>query len=158
MLLLLLCAQGPAWAQAFKCKQPNGSMSFQDHPCASDAPGTNLSLQPLNNGATEAYGQSNGPTNGGSAPRRNRAAESLQERQADAERKAYEDKVKANNEQTMAYNRKLMCDAARRQLDVLKKPVRVYTRDNNGDKQYVSDDNRPAEIAAAQKRVNDSCN
>ncbi len=148
-VLLLTCAHVPAWAQAYRCKQPNGSMSFQDHPCAGDAPGAAVSLQPLNNGATESYG---------TAQKANRGPDVLQKKQASMEQRAYDEKVKANNEQTMAYNRKAMCNAAREQLGVLKTPTRVFKRDNNGEKQYVSDDNRQAEIAAAQKRVNEACN
>ncbi len=148
-VMLFLCAHASAWAEAYKCKQPNGSLSFQDHPCASDAPGSAVSLPPLNNGATEAYGTSQKPA---------RTSESQQNKQVSAEQRANDEKVKAINEQAIAHNRNVICNQARRQLEVLKTPVRAFRRDSNGEKQYVSDDNRPAEIAAAQKRVNEACN
>jgi hypothetical protein len=42
-------------------------------------------------------------------------------------------------------------------LGVLKEPIPVFRRDNNGERQFINDENRQAEITAAEQRVAEAC-
>ena len=133
----------PAWAhaQAYKCKQPNGTVSFQERPCPSDAAGSKYTL-PAANGGTAATPQPRPPTE-------------MEERNAAQRRQQSE--ANAYNQKVQAQNKAMRCDHARQQLGILKEPRPVYRRDKDGNRQYVEDENREAEIAAAQRRVNAEC-
>ena len=49
------------------------------------------------------------------------------------------------------------CNYARQQLGVAKAERPIYSYDNKGERQYVSDENRKATVAAAEKRVAEDC-
>jgi hypothetical protein len=68
LMAAFLCIPLLAHAQAYKCKQPDGSLGFQDHPCQVGAAGTAIALPPIQGYAPARLGQI------GSAlmPRRNR--------------------------------------------------------------------------------------
>jgi len=152
VLIALLCA--PALAQAaYKCKQPNGSVSFQDQPCEAGATSSTLSLPPPSGDvgppkdAAKAAGARVHPAQrqaGGSD-------------KGDSERRRAEADVKAHNDQVEAYNKGVRCANARQQLGVLKAERPVYSRDNAGNKKYMEDNDRPAAIAAAEARVAAEC-
>ena len=68
-----------------------------------------------------------------------------------------DDEIRIRNAQTAAYNKSVRCNSARQSYGVLKEERPVYRRDNNGERVYVDDDKRPAEIAAAKRRVDEEC-
>jgi hypothetical protein len=140
-----------AHAAAYKCKQPNGSMSFQDTPCTKDAVGSSIALpkvqgdEPVDAGSVKNQKL---PGSGGAAP----SAES------DFQKRRAEKEVKEHNEQAEASNRLAKCQRARQQLDVLKAQRPAYRVDANGQRNYINDDNRAAEIAAGDQRAAEACN
>ena len=172
-----------AWAQVYKCTQPDGSTSFQGTPCPSSArppvapkAGT---VTPRVSAATDAsddpYAKDGGRWTIPAAPPLPRspsesvapqrpAAQALARgnadpRSAENERiRAENQRIEAENRRTEALNRQTRCNAARQQLGVLKGGHAVYRTDNNGERHYVDDDKRQGEIDAAQQRVNADCN
>lgn len=69
-----------------------------------------------------------------------------------------EQEIQARNRQTEAYNRSVRCEKARHALGVLKTERPVFRYDNKGDRQYLEDSKRGAEINAAQRGVAENCN
>lgn len=149
LTLATLLSLPAAWAQAqaYKCKQPNGSVSFQDQPCQSGAAGSKITL-PATGGAAADAGNVPRPTAAHPAP-------GMPAHSADLKRQ--QDETNAYNQKVAAQNKAIRCDQARQQLGILKEPRPVFRRDNEGNRQYVDDKDRDAEIAAAQRRVNADC-
>lgn len=141
-------------AQAYKCKQPSGAVSFQDQPCATDAVGAALKLPPPEDAATaEARAQKPATFEKSSNAKASPQSVYEQNRQRqDAE------EVRAQNAKNDAHNKSLRCNAARRQLGIAKEQVPLFSRDNKGERQYVKDEDRAAVIARAQKSVDEQCN
>lgn len=71
------------------------------------------------------------------------AQESWQEKERDYQRRRAEAQLKANNDQAKAQEQIQRCNYARQQLGVLKEPVRVYKRDDNGERRYVVPERKP---------------
>lgn len=157
-LVLLMCFPLLAQAQGFKCKQPDGSLSFQEQPCPAgtvssampSAPGTSgiggPAIQPQ--GAARASGRAD--------PRQAQWQE--QDREREKQRRQADEEINKQNQEARAYNKSLRCNAARSQLGIAKEHRPIFSRDNKGDRQYVEDKNRPAAIAAAEQRVAEECN
>jgi hypothetical protein len=153
-LIVLICVPLVALADAYKCKQPNGSMSFQDTPCAKDAVGSTVALPKIetvdqsaktaegNPKKQKSYGLGGTPQSGESDYQKERAAKAAKEQK----------------EEVDAKNKMAKCQRARQQLDVLNVARPVYKVDSNGNRNYVSDDNRAAEIAAEQQKAAEACN
>ena len=153
--LPLVCLPITAHAQAYKCKQANGTVSFQDSPCASDAAGSAIHLKaPAPSGdAVAAPSAANKATTRKPPSSRDPAQGTERDyltRRADEDVRAYNQSVKAHNQQ-------VECNNARQQLGVAKAQRPIYRNDNTGARQYVSDDNRQSEIAAAERRVAQAC-
>ena len=140
-LAALLSLPGPAWAQAYKCTKPDGAVSFQDRPCQSGDQGTAIPLVAPPPIGTEVPG---------------RKAEPRRPPEPDGTRRANEE-IRAHNAQVDAQNRQVRCANARRDVGVLKEQRPVYRYDNAGNRIYVEDKNRAAELAAAQARVDAEC-
>jgi len=138
-LALLMCFPLFAQAAAYKCKQPDGTLTYQDTPCPAGAEGSKIALPPPRPNIDT--GQAN--------------EEYLLENDLNRQRAAAA--AKARIDQVNAYNKSVRCNNARRQLGVLKEQRAVYTRDDNGDRRYVSDDYRAAWIAAAEQRAAVEC-
>jgi hypothetical protein len=134
-LALLFVLPLLAHAQAYKCKQANGSTSFQDFPC--DQVGPTGRAMP--------------------APTASPKPPAAQVPAQDAARREEEAAIRARNDEVAAYNKKVRCDNARRQLGILKEQRPVYSRDDKGERVYVDDKDRPAMIAAAEKQVAADC-
>jgi hypothetical protein len=157
LLVLLILAFAPtAHAQAYKCKQANGSVSFQDQPCAKGAESAALKLpapEDMSPAAVAARAQKRAVAQkvlgGGNAP-----ASSYDE----SRRRADEEELRAKNANIDAYNKSLRCNAARRQLGIVKEQTPIFSRDNKGERQYVKDEDRAGIIARAQKSVDEECN
>jgi hypothetical protein len=110
-VILFICLPLIAQAGAYKCKQPNGSVSFQDTPCPANAESSSVTLPPA--AAAESSTQSADGTVHGH--------------------------IKLDQEsRTLVEN----CFHAMDRWNAVK----------------AAKDNRPGELAAAEKRVADACN
>lgn len=135
LVAALLSAPLLAHADAYRCKQANGTTSFQDHPCPGTSKGNNFDLP-------TAQGYAPPP-----APRTD-----TQSRTDDAG-----DKLKALTDKLDTADKETRCHNARRALAVLNEQHPVYSRDDNGNRVYVEDKDRPAAAAAAQDMVDSNC-
>ena len=137
-LTALLCAPVLAQAQAYKCKQPDGSSSFQDKPCAAGA-GSKITITPA---MPEA------------APGSRPAPKSVAVRGAEPKpNPAEEARAKAVEEQ----NRMARCQRARQQLGVAQTARPVYSTDKSGNRTYVDDADRAALLGSSEQRVRQEC-
>lgn len=152
LVLFVVAAAVPplASAQAYKCKQANGSLSFQEQPCAVGSSGAPIALRPV----TGAYAEPDVP-GASKTPARARASN---DPNVDYQRRLADEQTKAQNEQIRAHNRMVGCNAARQQLGVLKESRPVYSYNNKGERVFVADENRPAQISSAERRVAELCN
>ncbi len=145
-----------AHAQAYKCKQPNGSFSFQDQPCQSSATGSKLAL-PATKSAP--IGMSAPPIEANKPVILSRPSlrQPRLDEQRDNERRRNEEEAKVQMEKTNAYNKMQRCNYARQQLGVAKEGRPVFRRDNAGTRQYVDDKDRASVISAAEQKVAAEC-
>jgi Domain of unknown function (DUF4124) len=154
--LFVLAFAPSTYAQAYKCKQANGTVSFQDQPCAKGADGGAVKLPPpedTSSVALNARAQKQAETQKilgtGDASR-----SSYDESRRRADEAEYRAKIAKND----AYNKNLRCNYARRQLGIVKEQTPIFSRDNKGERQYVKDEDRQGVIARAQKTVDEECN
>jgi hypothetical protein len=183
--LILISLHTVAHAQLFKCKGANDRYTFQDTPCPPDAD-SQARKRPKPGERDESFAQRKKDNRPGAnweprtqvtpgerfnpppqaAPTQANAVESTtagsvakswQEKERDYQMRRAEEQTKAHNDRVNAFNQMQRCNYARQQLGILKEPRPVYRRDNNGDRQYVSDENRQAEITAAEQRVAEAC-
>lgn len=144
-LMVLLWAPLPASAQAYKCKQANGSTSFQDHPCQPGTTGAPMVL-PRPGGESRPPPETRLPT--------------WQEAEQESRRKRIEAENRAQAQQAQkaaAHEKMQRCAAARRDLAALKEARPVYSLDDKGQRQYVEDKDRPAVLAEVQRAVASEC-
>lgn len=73
------------------------------------------------------------------------------------EQKLAADKVEADNAKIRAKNKHIECDNERQRLAVMKEGRPVYTVDNKGNRNFISDPQRDAAIADAEKRIARAC-
>jgi hypothetical protein len=155
LALLVVATSVPslAFAQAYKCKQTDGSLSFQDHPCAIGSVGAPVTLRPT----TGAYVE---PADARGIPKAATTQKTLASKGApvDSQRQLADEQTKAQNEQILAHNRMLRCNLARQQLGILKESRPVYSYDSKGERVYVKDENRTAQVSSAERRVAEECN
>jgi len=182
LYLLLISASFHAFAsaQVFKCKSADGRNIFQEVPCAAGTTDANPRRKPA---ATEESvvlpKKDNKPgANWDLGPRPTIpsppspvatpiqatlpmpppvAREQRQTKQSELERQQAEQR-KAEDEKAAAFNRMQRCNYARQQLGVTKTERPIYSYNNKGERQYVSDENRQATITAAERRVAEECN
>ena len=152
--LLLMSFPLVAYAQVYKCKQANGSTSFQEQPCPEGAKSSTLALPaaPGESVVNPSTPQKGTATKAGATQKDINEGKLLDAQRARADRE-----INEANERVRAESQAQRCNAARSQLGILKEPRPVFRRDNNGDRQYVLDDDRQAEIAAATRRVAADC-
>lgn len=144
-LMVLLLAPLLAHAQAYKCKQANGSVSFQDHPCQPGTTGAPMVL-PRPGGETRPPPETRLPT--------------WQEAEQESRRKRIEaeNRAQAQQEQKAVAREKMQrCAAARRDLVALKEARPVYSLDDKGNRQYVDDKDRASVLAEVQRAVAHEC-
>ena len=134
-----------AHAEMFKCKRPDGKTSFQDSPCEKGAESSPLIV----NDPSPAYD----PSAKAKAPSLKKADKAPQSLTPIAD-----EAMRQRNRQLEAENRRMQCNAARRDVEVLKRERPVFSYDKSGNKVYVEDSNRAAELAAAQQRAAEACN
>lgn len=148
--LALTAAASPAWAQTYKCTQPDGKTAFQDQPChMSGSTGGSVNIKvtppssdPLPPSAPAARQRS--PYAGSTG-----AGTGMQTADAQAAQQA--------RQQAEAQNRSARCNSARSNLGALKAQRPVFQYDNKGEKQYLDDSKRQSEMAAAQRGVAENC-
>ena len=145
-----------AQAQGFKCKLADGSLSFQEQPCPAGAVSSSMPSAPDSSGiggpAIQPKAQAARPAGRGD-PR-----QPPENKEQDAQRRRAEEEVNKHNQEVKAYNKMKRCNYARSQLGVAKEYKPIFRRDDKGERQYIEDRNRPAEIAAAEQRVAAECN
>lgn len=149
--LALTAAASPAWAQTYKCTQPDGKTAFQDQPChMSGGTGGSVNIKvtppssdPIPPSAPPARQRSPyaGSTGAGTGSTQTADAQAAQQARQQAE----------------ALNRSSRCNSARSNLGALKAQRLVFQYDNKGEKQYLDDSKRQSEMAAAQRGVAENC-
>ena len=144
-LLLLLCVPLLAQAQAYKCKQADGTESYQDAPCAAGTEGTKITLPQPQSGTGDDKRTSK------------QKADAAKQAERDFQKRRAEAKKKAQAEEAAARTQIARCNSARNQLGALKEQRPIFTRDDNGDRHYLSNDDRAAAIAADEQRVAAEC-
>ena len=146
LCVALMVVPTVAMAQAYKCKGRDGKTSFQDQPCEQGSTGGPVFLSdPSPSSGTPQ------PTLKGKAPPARR------DKVPDSRKGAADDALIERNRQLEAQNRAVLCGQARRNLSVLQLQRPVFSVDKNGNKVYVDDANRQAELAAAQQQVTQDC-
>ncbi|WP_345533583.1 DUF4124 domain-containing protein [Viridibacterium curvum] len=144
--LLVMSIAGPqAHSQAYKCKQANGRVSFQDQPCSDAASGSTINLPAAPAKGAAASGNESTPK------------KTAEEQWRDVQSQRLEQKAREQNEKTAAYNKSVRCDNARRRLEFLKIDRPMFTRDKDGNRQYYEDGQRASMIAAAERTVAEEC-
>lgn len=141
---------------AFKCKQPGGAISFQDRPCQAGASSSKIKIPPPVSELEQAPIQ---------ASRKEKSSEyklwvmkqQSQEKESDWRRKKAEEEIREYNDKVQADNKTFRCNRARKQLDVAKSNVPVYSLDNAGNRSYVEDKDRAAIIANVEKSISSDC-
>jgi Domain of unknown function (DUF4124) len=149
VLSLLLVVPVYSYAQAYKCKQADGQVSFQDQPCRNGSPGTTLNLRTP--APIEAQTE---PT----TQQTKRPKSSISENERDVQQQRADAAVKAQSQQIEALNRSVKCDRARNNLGALKTQRPAYSLDNSGNKKYIDDSARQSEIDTTQRAVAQNCN
>jgi len=147
--LALTAAASPAWAQTYKCTQPDGKTAFQDQPChmsGGTGGSVNIKVTPPSSDAlppSAPLARQRSPYAGSTGAGTQQTADAQAAQQA--------------RQQAEAYNRSSRCNTARRNLGTLKTARPVFQYDNKGDKQYLEDSRRQSEMAAAQRDVAENC-
>jgi uncharacterized protein DUF4124 len=151
--LLIGCAAmlvaGAAAGQILECVDAKGNKEY-----AQTCPPGTVKETKLMKGGTGAAGPRTGP----SAP----AAKSIAERDAEFRKRNMERReaeAKAEKAKAESKDAERNCNNARAQLKALQDGQRIAHFDpNTGYRSYLSDEDRPAEIANAQKAVDSWCN
>jgi hypothetical protein len=133
---LLALLSVPAHAQLYSCRQPSGALAFQDQPCPA--------------GATGAQKTKPSQVQGYAPPSSDRPVQN-------AQGPTVPDPNAANRTQADAVNRTNRCNRARYTLGVMQEQRPVYHYDNDGNKVYVADQDRPAAIASARETIDSDC-
>jgi hypothetical protein len=140
---------GAAFGQILECVDAKGNKEY-----AQTCPPGTVKETKLMKGGTGA----SSPRTGASAP----AAKSLAERDAEFRKRNMErQEAEAKAEKTKAESKdaERNCNNARSQLKGLQEGLRIARIDpNTGARSYLSDEDRAAEIANAQKAVDSWCN
>ncbi len=90
----------------------------------------------------------------------NAAPKSVADRELDFKKRQKEQQeaaAKAEKETTTKQARKEDCEQARRNLQIFESGERVATRDENGERVYLDDNQRAAEAERARKAVSELC-
>lgn len=142
--LLLAALPFAASAQMYKCTQPDGRIGFQDRPCQGAATGGQVDVRaPALIGAPGEAERASAEA----ARKRAFAAERQQQQELEAEQKA----------RTEAPKRKYRCERARYNLRALQAGRPLYTKDSAGNRAYLEEADRAAEMAAVQQAIRQNC-
>lgn len=136
--VLAILAGDPAAAQAYKWVDENGRTHFSDTP-PPDRKADKLAIKPPSAPDPGVAGSRDWQTQ-------------LQESNVRRAQQQRQQEVEDRQRKAMEHN----CSMARGDLNALQRG-RVFRYDDNGEKQYLGDSDRPAAVAAAQKRVERYC-
>ncbi|HUO44541.1 MAG TPA: DUF4124 domain-containing protein [Burkholderiales bacterium] len=143
---VLLAASVSAGAQIFECTDAQGNKEFAQV-CP---PGTVQQKQ-------RSSGASSPAAPAGDAP----ASKSIAEQEAEFRKRALEKKeaeAKAAKDAADAQKTEEECNKARANLEALETGQRITIPGANGERTYLEDADRPAQIASAKEAVNSWCN
>jgi hypothetical protein len=143
-----ILAAGAAAGQVLECVDAKGNKEY-----AQTCPPGTVKETKLMKGGTGA----SSPRTGASAP----ATKSLAERDAEFRKRnmeRQEAEAKAEKAKAESKDAERNCNNARSQLKALQEGQRILRFDPNGERSFLSDEDRPAEIANAQKAVASWCN
>lgn len=145
--LIALLAPFAAHGQLFKCVSPDGRVEY-----ASECPSGTKEVQ------TGIRSSREGPSSGGAASPQQK---SIAEREAEFRKRRMENAEAQKKEEAkaaeLAQNRE-NCERARIYLKSLQEGQRISQIDpRSGERVYLEDPQRPAEIARAQQAVDSNC-
>ena len=144
-LLLPLCAT----AQIYEYKDAAGRTVYTDQPPV----GTTIKSKTLANGGTAAPNSSSGSTAATAQKSTVDREMEFRKRQKDAK----EQSAKAEKESADKATRTEDCRRANLHLQALESGERVAMRDAQGERMYLDDEQRAAEIARTRKAISDIC-
>jgi len=148
-LLSALCLALPAQAEIYRYKDASGRTVISDQPPPGAAPARSYS-----GGATPATDDASTAAPA-PAPAKSLADRDLEFKKRQQEKREAEEKAKKEAANKAA--QKDNCDRARRQLQALESGERITTRDANGERAYLDDAQRAAEIDRARKYLAQTC-
>ncbi|MFA7293262.1 MAG: DUF4124 domain-containing protein [Rhodocyclaceae bacterium] len=147
-LLALLTASFSAQAQIYQYKDASGKTVISDRP----PPGGTSKVRTV---AGEASTESpSTAASAASAPKTTADRELEFKKRAQAQKEAND---KAQKEAADKAARKEDCERARRQLEMLESGERMTTRDEKGERVFIEDSTRAAEIDRTRKFVAETC-
>jgi Domain of unknown function (DUF4124) len=138
-----------AFAQ-FKWKDGNGRWVYSDQP-----PPAGANAQPMvaPTAATSAKPQASQPSGIDSQTKQNADDKALA-----AKRKELEAAQTAKAKQDLVKKNQVACDETRANLQAMQSGVRVITRDAEGERRFLSDQEKQTRSATAQKDLSTHCN
>jgi hypothetical protein len=146
----LLFTSHAAHATMHKCKGADGRTSYQDDPCPLDAKSSTVKAPPPGPVAPPIAPESKAS----SARKADKGIPTVETIRARREQEAREQEAAS----ARAYNKSTRCNNARRQLDIAKGNRPIYSLDNKGERNFVSDDQRAGVVKDAEMRVAAECN
>jgi hypothetical protein len=139
-LLVLACATAPLAAQeVYKSVDAQGHVVYSDRGVSKGAPKTAVHVDEPN--PVEAA----------------RLAHEQQLLEADDAARARQQAVADKNKATLEHKKQQACDKARNQYFQMKDAARLYGRDAEGNRQYLSDDEADAQREAARRTMVSAC-
>lgn len=142
LLCALLSLSTLCYADAYRCKTPQGTTVFQDKPCSNGAKGGEMQIRSLPNGGAAGVSQTPGW--------KDREEQSIEQRRkkAEAEQQAAKADEPLRNER---------CATARRNADILRQHGMVYSRNKYGQRDFIDDAERSKAISQAEKQIQEHC-
>ena len=145
-LALLLALPPAAQATTYKCKQPDGTTSYQETPCAAGSTGSAAAVKPVQSVSSGT------PASGGTG------TSHPNYRTADSRPSAQQKAMQRQVDEMAAREKAERCAHAQQQLGVARSGRPIYRQDVSGGRNYVDDKDRENETAAAEQRMNEACN
>jgi len=154
LLVAALAFSTGAAAQTYKWKDANGRTRYGDTP----PPGVDAT--PLRGAPASGYAPPPAPAGDAKNDKGEKADKPLTPEQAFEKRQKEraEADQKAAQERAQAEAKRQNCEVAQTQLRLLQSGQRVSTINAAGEKVFLDDEQRGAEMARAQKSVSDWCN
>ena len=141
LLVLLLSISAPAHA-IYKWVDEKGVTHFSEHP-----PPDGKKAQKIEPKVTP-------PSSDAKPTDWKQREQEMRKKKIESEQKDEYQKAKAQNNAAERHNR---CVYARRELHVLEKQVPIYSVNEKGDRVYMEDKERPAEIARWKRAISEYC-
>ena len=180
----LACLPLVAQAQVYKCRQADGTTSFQSSPCPGSikapVPATPVNRAAKSGGSAsepyfDPYAQAANSGQRGTlalqparpvpaaapAPQAvpvPKPVRAMPDPATTSPVSAENERIRQENEQIRARNKVVNCNNAKQQLGVVQAQRPIYTTDNKGERHYAEDKDRQKIADAAQQRVNAECN